>query len=142
MFDMQGFGTVSNPMQLYFEGLDKMAQGMSPLKGMARAQIEMMGLMSRRAQAYLEIPSRLSRCRSPQDLVNEQMRFWQTAAQQYSESSYRIMESYRQGWTAATTTAVSATPFRDPAARKRDYISFPGTNGASPPRSPNVRRVA
>ncbi len=141
MFDMQGFGTVSNPVQLYFEGLDKLAQGMSPMKGLARAQLEMMGLVSRRAQAYLEIPTRMSRCRSPQELVNEQMRFWQTAFQQYSESSYKIAEAYRQGWTAAATTAASAQPFQQAAPKKRDYITFPGTNGASPPR-PNVRRVA
>lgn len=141
MFDMQAFGTVNNPVQLYFEGVDKMAQGMSPFKGIARAQIEMMGLVSRRAQAYLEIPTRLSRCRSPQDLVNEQMRFWQTAFQQYSESSYKVVEAYRQGWTAAATTAATAGPFQQPAPRKRDYITFPGTNGGSPPK-PNVRRVA
>lgn len=144
MFAQFGLGNLENPMQLYFEGLEKMAQGMSPAKGVARAQIEMMGLMSRRAQAYLEIPSRLSRCRSPQDLVTEQMRFWQMAFQQYSETSHKVMESYRQGFAAAA--ANTSTGFTKPAPRQRDYISFPdprNANGAARPgQSKRMRVVA
>lgn len=143
MFAQQGFGNLENPMQLYFEGLEKLTQSMSPFKGVARAQIEMMGFMSRRAQAYLEIPSRISRCRSPQDLMNEQMRFWQTAFQQYSETSHRVMEAYRQGMTAAANNAAPAA-FTSSAPRQRDYINFPDArkaNGSSPPRSGKHMRV-
>lgn len=143
MFAQPGFGNLQNPLQLYFEGLEKMTQSMSPYKGFAKAQVEMMGLMSRRAQAYLEIPTRVSRCRSPQDLVTEQMRFWQTAFQQYAETSNKIMEAYRQGFTAAAANAPVA--FSAPVPRQRDYINFPdarSANGATPPGQKRMRVVA
>lgn len=141
MFTPQGFGSFENPFQLYFSALENTAQSFGPMKGVARAQIEMMGLMSRRAQAYLEIPSRLSRCRSPQDLMNEQMRFWQTAFQQYSESSHKVMEA----WGQAFASMPSATTFASQPRRQRDYISFPdvrSANGKSPPGAARERHVA
>lgn len=141
MFTPQGFGSTENPFEFYFAGLENFTQGFGPMKGMARAQLEMLGLMSRRAQAYLEIPSRLSRCRSPQDLMSEQMRFWQTAFQQYSESTYKIMDA----WGQAVASAGTAQPFGAPQRRQRDYIAFPDArelNGRSPPRSSRERRVA
>ncbi len=49
------------------------------MKALTVQQMELLTLASRRAQAYLGIPQRLSRCRTHSDLVNEQMRFWQTA---------------------------------------------------------------
>jgi len=62
---------------MYFSGLEAFGQAYDPFtKGMARAQLEFMGHLNRRAQAYLEIPNRLGQCRTPQDLVNEQVRFW------------------------------------------------------------------
>ncbi|MGQ0673799.1 MAG: phasin family protein [Hyphomicrobium sp.] len=105
------------PFQMYFSNLDTMAQSMGPMKGLARIQLETMGLLNRRGQALMEIPSRLSRCRTPQDLVAEQTRFWQTAFQQYNESSRRIMEAWAQ------VMPMSAAHSRD-AAVERDYISF------------------
>lgn len=113
-------GAFANPFQMYFGGLDTMAQSVSPMMGpmkaMARWQLETMGLMSRRAQAYMEIPSRLSRCRSPQDLMSEQTRFMQTAFQQYQESSKRIMEA----WAQVTPMGFDSGSDRT----ERDYISF------------------
>jgi hypothetical protein len=123
-------GQFNNPLQLYFSGLDSMAQSMGPMKGYARWQLEAMGLMSRRAQAYMEIPSRLSRCRTPQDLMAEQARFWQTAFQQYSESSRRMMEAWTQ------IVPMSMPNGKDSAA-ERDYISF-----ADPKEANGVARSA
>ena len=85
MSEQSGFGAFNpgafaNPFQMVFGSLDTVAQNMSPMMGpmkaMAQWQLETMGFMNRRAQAYMEIPSRLSRCRTPQDLMSEQMRFW------------------------------------------------------------------
>ncbi|NJR42357.1 MAG: phasin family protein, partial [Akkermansiaceae bacterium] len=91
-FESSGVGPCQNMVQAYFGGLDAAAQGFEPvMKGMARMQLEMIGLASRRAQAYLEVSSRLAVVRTPQDLFSEQMRFWQTAFQQYSDSSRRVM---------------------------------------------------
>jgi hypothetical protein len=107
-----------NPFQLYFSGLDSMAQSMGPMKAMARWQLEMMGFTSRRAQAYMEIPSRLSRCRTPQDLMSEQVRFVQIAFQQYQESSQRMLEAWTQAFPTASATNGSGGRI------ERDYISF------------------
>ncbi len=119
------------PLHAYFGSLDSMAQSMSPMKGAARVQLEMTGFLSRRTQAYLEIPSRLQQCRTPQDLFNEQARFWQTAFEQYAEAGRRMTEAWQAGFGggAAAQPAVRATA--------RDYISFgsPTTGSTNAPRA-------
>jgi len=117
------------PFHAYFGSLDSMAQGMSPLKGLARMQLEYTGFLSRRTQAYLEIPSRLQQCRTPQDLFNEQARFWQTAFEQYAEAGRRMTEAWQAGFgsAAGSQPAVRATA--------RDYIAFGGPSSASKPRA-------
>lgn len=107
------------------------------MRQFARCQIEMQGLMSRRAQAYLEIPGRLANCRSPQELANEQARFWQTAYQQYTECSQRMMNAWTQALTPVGGTSTAAEP------RARDYLTFPEPRQQSaPPASDGQRRVA
>lgn len=135
------FHPFQNMFQTYFGGLDTAAQSFEPMvKGMARWQLETMGLMSRRAQAYLEIPARLSQCRTPQDLFNEQTRFFQTAMQQYTESSRKL--------TAALSQMASVPPVFGQATQtrvKRDYITIPEPKAASSTPKPVIareRRVA
>ncbi len=147
MFGQNGMGSMQTPFHMYFSGLDSMAKGLGPMKGIARAQLEMMGLMSRRAQAYMEFPTRLSGCRSPQDVLQEQMRFWQTAVQQYQESSQKIMMAWSESMTLAASPASLASSFASPPARcERDYIAFPeaarSTNGSAEPQTANAREVA
>jgi hypothetical protein len=124
------------PLQAYFGSLDSMAQSMSPLKSMARVQLEVTGFASRRAQAYLEIPSRLQQCRTPQDLFNEQARFWQTAFEQYAEASRRVTEAWQASLGAAASQPVSATA--------RDYITFgaPARSTDAPKANGHDRRAA
>lgn len=128
-FESSGLGPFQHMMQTYYGGLDNAAQGYEPvMKGMARMQLEMISFASRRAQAYLEMPSRLASVRTPQDLMNEQMRFWQTAASQYSEGTRRVM--------TAMTSMAQPPPF-DAAkskASKRDYLSVSDVQGQQPPR--------
>lgn len=114
------------PLQAYFKAVEGMSQSMGPMKGLARCQLEMAGLMSRRTQAYMEIPSRLSRCRTPQDLMSEQTRFWQTCFQQHAESSRRMMDAWMQAMTPVGFGTTATAPRRE-----RDYISFdePQANG-------------
>ena len=113
--------------QMYFSGLEAMGQAYDPfLKGLARAQLEAMGFMNRRAQAYLEIPARLSHCRTPQDLVGEQMRFWHAAYEDYAHSMARATEAMSS---VATPSFVTATPDDEKA---RDYITFPEPAGSKP----------
>jgi hypothetical protein len=130
-FDAKAAGPLPDLLEAYFAGVNQMAQGLGPMKGIARCQLEMMGLMSRRAQAYLEIPSRLSRCQSPQSLMLEQLRFWQNAFQQYSESSRHIMDAWGQAGAALLAQSVP----KNGKAASRDYISF-GAPAGNDPKAP------
>ncbi len=135
-FDSNGFQPFQNIAQSYFGGMDTMAQSYEPyFKGLARWQLEAMGLMSRRAQAYLEISSRLSKCRTPQDVFAEQTRFWQTAFQQYSESSRRMMAAANQ-MMVLPPTMVQATAGHKPK-RERDYIRVPEAKPAAAAQAPS-----
>ena len=136
-FDTSASGMFGSPLQMYFSGLNQMSENMGPMKGFARWQLEVAGLMSRRAQAYMEIPSRMSRCRTPQDLMSEQMRFWQNAFQQHSESSKKIMDAWTQ-----MMTPMSFQPAGNQK-RERDYISFNDPKDANgQARGPRDRRAA
>lgn len=114
---------VHSLFHIYFGGLDTLSQTYDPFtKSFARGQLELMGLMNRRAQALLEIPNRLSQCRTPQDLVNEQQRYWHTAYEQYSETAGQMM---------GLMGPLVAPPFGFGAATaetskdEHDYITFP-----------------
>lgn len=74
--------------------LENMTAGFGPMKALTMQQMELLTLMSRRAQAYLGIPQRLSRCRTQSDLINEQLRFWQTAQSQYQDATSRIANAW------------------------------------------------
>jgi hypothetical protein len=120
----------SNPLFAFFPangGWDLLAQGYEPFaRGLARCNLELMALMSRRAQAYLDIPSRVAQCRTPQDIANQQLRFWQTAMQQYAEGSRRVASI----WMSMGVPAFSDG--KGEAQRERDYISFPESKEAAP----------
>ena len=70
-------GPLGNLSQAYFSSLDMMVKGCEPaLKGVGRWNLELVALVARRSQAWLEVPARLMQCKTPVDLANEQMRFW------------------------------------------------------------------
>ena len=123
---------MGNPSQAYFGGLDMMVKGYEPaLKGVGRWNLEMLGLMARRAQAWLEIPSRLSQCKTPADLFKEQTRFWQAAAADYTEGSQRL---------TAAWSACAVMPKLN-GAQQRDYITFPEPQeNLQPLRSASAKR--
>lgn len=123
-FDTRSYSPFQVPFEMYFAGMSALAPGLNPLKVGARLQLEAIGFLSRRAQACLEIPSRLSQCRTPQDLIAEQTRFFQTAFTQYAETSRRMTEALSQ--------MVVVPAGRDGEARRtRDYISFSDSSGQS-----------
>lgn len=64
------------------------------MKAAARAGNEATGLVGRRMRAYTEIPSRLGHCKGPSDLQAEQVRFWQTCAQDYAQATRSIVEAW------------------------------------------------
>ena len=109
-------GPLGNLSQTYFGNLDMMVKGYEPaLKGVGRLNLELVGLMARRAQAWLEVPTRLSQCKTPADVFGEQVRFWQAAASDYAEGSHRL---------AAAWSACAMMP-KTNGALPRDYITFP-----------------
>jgi len=115
-------GPLGNLSEAYFGSLDMAAKSFEPmLKGVGRWNLELVGLMSRRTQAWLEIPTRLGQCKTPVDAVNEQLRFWQTAASQYADGTHRlaaawgacaVMPGFNGAWGGQTV------------AQPRDYITF------------------
>lgn len=128
LFDRNGLGPFQGMVETYFAGLDSSARSLEPFyKGVARWQLEAIGLASRRAQAYMEIPSRLAQCRTPQDVLAEQARFWQNAFEHYSESSRRLAAAWSQMATMPTVAGNRAN-----SQRERDYITFPEPRSASP----------
>jgi Phasin protein len=116
-----GKSPVHNIFQMYFGGLEAFGQSYDPfMKGLARSQLEFMGLLNRRTQAVMEIPSRLSQCRTPQDVFNEQARFWQTAYQEYSESTARMTQAF-----AAFAMPGFGLASAGQAGNGHDYLTFP-----------------
>lgn len=116
-------GPLGNLSQVYFGGLDNMVKRAEPaLKSIGRWNLELAGLTTRRSQAWLEMPMRLGRCRTPVDVFNEQMRFWQTAAADYADSWRRLSAAW--GACAVMPKLNGAT---------RDYMTFddPSANPAA-----------
>jgi hypothetical protein len=114
-------GPFGNLSQAYTNGLDHLAKGYEPaLKNAGRFNLELMGFITRRTQAWLDIPTRASQCRTPQDLVREQQQFWQAAAQDYAEGARRLWGAFGAlagpGFNGAWAGKTVAAP--------RDYITF------------------
>lgn len=115
-------GPMGNLSQAYFGNLDVLMKGYEPaLKGVGRANLEVAGLVTKRAQAWLEIPARLSQVRTPQDLIKEQLRFWQAAAHDYAEGSRRFVAALG----ACGVPAFNGEWRTDANGQSRDYITFP-----------------
>jgi predicted DNA-binding WGR domain protein len=60
------------------------------VKAVARTNLEWVRFASKRAQAAIAVPTRLASCRTPHDLMTEQVRFWQTAVEQYAETTRAV----------------------------------------------------
>jgi len=87
-------GPFANLWLTYSNTLDGLARGCEPAAlGLSRYNLELMTLALRRTQAWLEQPARLAKARTPQDIMNEQVRFWQTASADYAESSQRLLSA-------------------------------------------------
>jgi hypothetical protein len=125
-------------MQACCGSLDTATRGFEPVaKSVAQANLELIGFWNRRAQAWLEMPSRYSQCRTPQDVFAENIRFMQTALAQYQDSSRKLMKFWAQ--------AVPDIPLPSPAKSKveRDYFSIPEHHDEAHRReSGNGRRAA
>lgn len=134
---VNGKTAIHSIFHMYFGSLEAFGQAFDPyMKGIARSQLELMGLASRRTQAILEVPSRLSRCRTPQDLLNEQVQYWRTAYEDYSDSMERVGEALAS--CLAPSFSFGLPP--DEADSAHDYISFPETREHREPARHGPRR--
>ena len=113
-------GPFGNLSEAYSRNLDVAARGFEPvLRGVGRWNLEVLGLATRRARAWAEMPARLGQCRTPQDLVREQLQFWQAASLDYVEASQRLSVAFGA---MAVPGLNGAHPGKEP---DRDYITFP-----------------
>lgn len=132
-------GPFVNLSQTYCSGLDTLARGYEPvLKGMGRWNLEIIGLMTRRARAWAEIPARVSQCKTPVDLVREQIQFWQTAAHDYSEGTRRLSAAFGAMKPPGLNGALGGNATPPP----RDYISFPDAKPGAEEAPKRERRAA
>lgn len=57
-----------------------------PIKAMALGQIQAAALINKRCLAYLELPQKLAACRSPDEFMQVNQTFFQTAMRDYSHA--------------------------------------------------------
>ena len=107
------------------------------LKSMARCNLEMMGLASRRAQVWMGVPSRAAQCRGPEDVLKAQTEFWRTAFEDYAEATQRITAAIADSVPAFQAGASTGT-----AAPRRDYITFPETAAQDGGAADEARKAA
>lgn len=103
--------------------LETITAGLAPLKALTVIQMEMITWSSRRAQAVLSIPQRLSACKTHEDLLEEQNRFWQTTFSQNQETIYRIAQAWSDllGVSSSLSPSKSTSPRPEP----QSLIKFP-----------------
>ncbi|MEO1543053.1 MAG: hypothetical protein AAFR75_03420 [Pseudomonadota bacterium] len=86
----------------------------SMFRGIARYQLELWALTSRRGQAYMEYSLRLARCKSPDDYSKAQQRFSETAFKQYKEASERLTDAWTQVVSMPSPAAVTEAEVNEP----------------------------
>ena len=122
-------GPLENMSQVYFAGIDRLAKAYEPaVNGLSRYNLEIAGLAARRARAWFEIPTTLGRCKTPQDLLGEQTKFWQTAYVQYTESWQRLGAVLG---TFAVVPGLNGALGGKMATPARDFITFPDAPGST-----------
>lgn len=118
--------------------MESLSAGFGPLKALTVYQMALVQLASRRAQAYLGVPQRLSRCRTHQDVMEEQMRFWQTAMGQYQDSLNLITKAWSEAFAMPAQMAAQGMGFPgQPGDSQSGLIKFPSSNQPNSPSPTN-----
>lgn len=153
-FDLKVFGPFCAMWEPFITALDRREDGeqkaaasasvakvqdsaSAVLKAALRAELEVMALASRRAQAIIHLPVELMTARNPQDYFERATGFYETAYEQYSKSSIKVMSIWGE-----MAECVCAD-----AQKTRDYIDFSKVQEAEPQRReteerPRHRRAA
>jgi len=85
-------------------------------KTAARLQLETLGLMARRSQAYMALPAQIARCKTPDDLAAEQARFLEVAQRDY-------LARFESTLSAMSLPSVVDAARVKAVARQRDYLT-------------------
>ena len=88
-----------------FPGTAGAADGFALLQTMAgsvaRANLEWLGLASRRARAHMELPRQMAGCRTLAEMSKVQAEFWHGAMQDYTHCNQRMMALWLRNMKAA-----------------------------------------
>lgn len=115
-------------IERFLASTEQATKSMGPMvTSVARANMELVSLAGKRAQAYLDLPNTVAQCRGFQDLLTAQVRFWQTAFEDYSACNRRVVAAL-SAQNAVTPAAQDAGNGR----RERDTITFPDVFGFAP----------
>lgn len=95
-----------------------------PARAMACANLEMSSLVGHRMRAYASIPETLRKCRSPLDVVQAQMAFWQEAGNHYKAATEHILSA----WSSILLQSQGAEP---KATGQRDVLFVSESDAAS-----------
>jgi len=113
-------------IERFLASTEQATKSMWPMvSSVARANMELVSLAGKRAQAYLDLPNVIAQCRGPQDLFAAQARFWQTAFEDYTSCNRRVVAAL----SAHNAVAPAA---QDAVRRERDTITFPDVFGLAP----------
>ncbi|MCL4767773.1 MAG: hypothetical protein KJZ80_16215 [Hyphomicrobiaceae bacterium] len=66
------------------------------MHALAQANVEMVGLLGRRSRAYLDLPAHLAKCRTPQQMWDEQAKFFQEMMHDYQVTNDRMMNTWME----------------------------------------------
>ena len=119
-------------VQMGFESylFSPFAGGEQFFKLAARFQIDQLALATMRAQALMDIPAALAHCSSPDDILTEQVRYWQIAQRQYAQALSTTVEKAVAAATLAEVVEI------EPIMRQRDYLVVKEPAGAVEPAVP------
>ena len=88
------------------------------------AQVEAVALLTRRVQAYLEIADTLASCNHSDDVMREQVRFWQIAQRNYVESVTAIVGASTHDGSVRPSSLMNTE-------RARDYIVMDASDNSA-----------
>jgi hypothetical protein len=90
------------------------------VRSATRVNLACSTLVAQRMRAWRDIPATLAACRTPIDLMQAQIAFWQTAARHYTETS----QTCASAWHSALPTGAGSGPAMGEYVR--DYLDMSG----------------
>lgn len=119
----ESFWQLGNPFLGVMLDTDVSEAMFQPMRAIAIGQINTLALINRRLQACMTLPHELASCRSPNDFVQTNLRFFQMALRDYSDAVENIAKAWDETVSPPAGDQARAAP-------RHDYLVLP--NGADP----------